>query len=417
MSNEKDVAVLRKLAEEYANIANADIQEERRDMWKSVNNLEKDARPVIEVQNFGFWSDFINQHFSDEKMECQDPFFKTKEKELRIKLWQDTHNDDAIREPWIGQGAIKEETPNGPWGINVKLIKSNESDGAYKEVHPIQDWSEIEQMIIPHHRIDEIKTKEAYDKINDAIGDILEVDLNRTPMMMHAASISDPLGHFRGIDNLMFDMYDNPEKLKEVLRFLRDGTLINQQEGEDAGDYSLTSCSSSPLAYLDGVKTPKPNQFGAKRSDLICFMQAQEYTMFSPEQHEEFMLEYQIPIMEKFKYITYGCCEDLTDKIDMLRQIKNLKFIGVNFSSNIAKSAEQIGDEYVISYRPSPAEMVCCGFDESKIRRIIGKDLQALKANNCKFHVFLKDVETLQDDMSRLGKWSDIVKSEIDKLW
>ena len=139
--------------------------------------------------------------------------------------------------------------------------------------------------------------------------------------------------------------------------------------------------------------------------------------MFSPEQHDEFMLQYQIPIMEKFKYVTYGCCEDLTDKIDMLRQIKNLRMIGVAPAANVAKCAEQIGDQYVISYRPNPAEMVCCGFDESKIRKIIGNALEIFKANNCIVHIYLKDIETLEGDWERLGKWSDIVRSEIDKVW
>ncbi len=91
--------------------------------------------------------------------------------------------------------------------------------------------------------------------------------------------------------------------------------------------------------------------------------------------------------------------------------------IGVTPAANVAKCAEQIGDQYIVSYRPNPAEMVCCGFDESKIRQIVGDALKIFKANNCNLHIYLKDVETLEDDWERLGKWSDIVRSEIDKVW
>ena len=418
MNKEKDISILRNLSEKYAEIACSDLQNKRRELWRKNNSLEKNAGPLIIIQNFGSWSEFMRHEFSDEKMECRDLFFKNHEKKLKILLWQNGHNDDTVEEPWINQGASHIFTPEGPWGLKVQHINPEESGGAFKEIHPIQDWSELDQMTIPHHKIDELKTKENYDKINNAVGDILEVNLDRSPLMMnHNGSISDPLGHFRGIENLMFDMYDNPEKLKQILEFLRDGTLINQQEGEEAGDFSLTACGDYSLAYFDDGKDPKANSFGAKRSDLLCFMQAQEYTMFSPEQHDEFMLQYQIPIMEKFKYVTYGCCEDLTDKINILRQIKNLRMIGVTPSANVAKCAEQIGDQYVISYRPNPAEMVCCGFDESKIRRIIGNALEIFKANNCIVHIYLKDIETLEGEWDRLGKWSDIVRSEIDKVW
>jgi hypothetical protein len=214
----------------------------------------------------------------------------------------------------------------------------------------------------------------------------------------------------------MYDIYDSPDKFKQGLTFLRDGILVNQQEAEDAGDFNLTSEWES-FNYFRDTQHPKANSSGAKRKDLFAFCQAQEYTMFSAEQHDEFMLQYQIPIMEKYKYIMYGCCEDLSEKIDMLRQVKNLRMIGVTPAANIARCAEQIGNQYVISYRPNPAEMVCCGFDESKIRRIIGDALKIFKANGCILHIYLKDAETLEGDWDRLGKWSNIVRDVVEKIW
>ena len=71
---------------------------------------------------------------------------------------------------------------------------------------------------------------------------------------------------------------------------------------------------------------------------------------------EEFLLRYQLPILEKFGLVSYGCCEDLTRKIDMLRRIPNLRRIGIAPAADVAKCAEQIGRDYVLSYRPSPTD-------------------------------------------------------------
>lgn len=93
----------------------------------------------------------------------------------------------------------------------------------------------------------------------------------------------------------------------------------------------------------------------------------------------KFMLQYQLPILDKFGLVAYGCCEDLTNKIGILRKLRNLRRIAVSPFANVARCAEQIGQDCVISYRPSPADMVSYGFDKYRIRSILRRDLQACK--------------------------------------
>jgi hypothetical protein len=126
---------------------------------------------------------------------------------------------------------------------------------------------------------------------------------------------------------------------------------------------------------------------------------------------DEFMLQYQIPIVEKFGLAAYGCCEDLTHKIDVLRQIPNLRRIAVSPFANVERCAEQIGTEYVLSYRPSPADMVSYGFDPDRIRRILRHDLTACKG--CHVDITLKDVETVQYDPERVRRWVEIARQVI----
>ena len=95
--------------------------------------------------------------------------------------------------------------------------------------------------------------------------------------------------------------------------------------------------------------------------------------------HGEFLLQYQLPILRQFGLAAYGCCEDLTRKIGMLRKIPNLRRIAVSPFADVARCAEQIGRDYVLSYRPSPSDMVGYGFNPERVRAILRRDLTACR--------------------------------------
>lgn len=168
------------------------------------------------------------------------------------------------------------------------------------------------------------------------------------------------------------------------------------------------------MTYCHELDPPAPNTHGTRRNQLWAYCAAQEFTLISPAQHDEFMLQYQKPIIEQCALSAYGCCEDLTEKIDMLRQIDNLRVIAVTPRANVRRNAEQIGRDYTISWRPNPTDMVCCGFNEDRIRTIIGEGLQA--ARDCHVHIHLKDIETVEGDPTRLARWVKIVRGIADTV-
>jgi hypothetical protein len=251
--------------------------------------------------------------------------------------------------------------------------------------------------------------------VEDAIGDLVPVNVDRGPAHgTWGADISTDLGHLRGIEHFMLDMMDNPEWLHCLLAFMRDGVLKDQDEAEAAGDFGLANHYNQAMAYAEELEDPAANVHGVKRSQLWIFMAAQEMTAVSPAMHDEFMLQYQMPIMEKYALVAYGCCEDLTHKIDMLRQVPNLRRIAVALSADVARCAEQIGTDYVLSYRPSPADMVSYGFDKDRIRKIVKRDLDICRG--CHVDITLKDVETMEGDSDRARKWVEVVREVIEDV-
>lgn len=50
----------------------------------------------------------------------------------------------------------------------------------------------------------------------------------------------------------------------------------------------------------------------------------------SPAMHEEFELEYMMPIFERFGAVYYGCCEPLHLKTEMIRKYPNVRKISMS---------------------------------------------------------------------------------------
>jgi len=405
--NQRDIRILRDLAKQYAEIAHKPIQEERRRLWAAHFSLKR-TRPLIMV-SYGLWNAWCREEFGGERMQCQDPFHRYHETVLRMAVFQDSIGDDTIIEPWFTQHACVRKEFGCNWGLKEARHDPGDAKGAWKFDPPIKDWRDAAKLRARRHEVDEEETERNVSRLHDAVGDILPIDVPRIPAYYSAWSdISTNITRLRGFEALMLDMYEHPEELHALLAFMRDGILANNQEAEDAGHYTLTAQTNQAMTYSEEFEWPKPNSGPRKRKDLWNFCAAQEFTLISPEFHYEFMLKYQAPVYEKYGLVHYGCCEDLTRKIDLLRQLKNLRSIGVGPTADVAKCAEQIGADYAISWRPNPTDQVSSKWDEDRVRRIMGEGLEACKGGYV--HIHLKDVETVCGDPTRLHRWARIVR-------
>lgn len=408
--NAEDRNIVRGLALKYAELANSPKEDRKRGMWRDKNSFML-PEPLIYIRAYA-WDEMPMS-----RLETSDAVCRELESFFKAELFRATFDDDYIFEPWYSVGRIYKPDGIG-WGIEAALHYAESIDegvkGSYKCDYPIKSLDDIEKMRVPRHLIDEAATAEKLARVRELIGDILTVDLVRGPYCRNwTADISCDLGKLRGMENFMLDMYENPEWLHKLLKFMSEGVMRNQDEAEAAGDIGLTSTYNQAMPYSRELKDPAPNTPGIKRKQIWCFTAAQEYALVSPEMHEEFLLRYQLPIMSKFGLVSYGCCEDLTNKISILRKIPNLRRIAVSPFADVKKCVEQIGTDYVISYRPSPSDMVSYGFSEDRIRKILKRDLEYLKGTY--FDITLKDVETVEHDPERIGKWVRLVREIIEE--
>jgi len=407
MSNDRDLTVLRELAKQYAEVCAKDVQDQRRDLWRRHNSLER-TRPLVYVRWLAAWAEA-----PESQLQCEDPFYQTHERFLRQMLFQDTLDDDYILEPWITQSATYVTPPDGLWGLAIKRIPSPEPGGSWMFDPPIKELDDAARMVTPKHAIDEEQTARNVARIQDAVGDILDVNVDRAPVYrVWNADLSTNLAYLRGLEQMMWDMMDHPEWLHRLMAFMRDGVLATHAQAEAAGDWHLADHQNQAMPYAKELADPQANGPSVTRDQLWVFFASQETTEVSPAMFDEFMLSYQKPIMEAFALSAYGCCEDLTHKIDCLRKVKNLRRIAIAPRADVRRCAEQIGEDYVLSWRPNPADMICCGFDPDLVRRIVTDAMEA--SRGCHVDITLKDVQTVQHRPDLLKQWVRVVRSVSD---
>jgi hypothetical protein len=397
-----DIAILRELAVQYMEICSDPVMDQRRVLWRSHNSLKR-TRPLIYVRAFA-WQEMLQS-----ELLCEDPLFRAYENDFRQSLFRYTFKDDFIFEPWVTVQAACQTPPEGVWGLASPRIHSDDVRGSFIWDAPIKNEQDIALLHTPHHVIDEGLTAQHVEKMTDAIGDIVTINVDRGPAYRTwEGDISTQLAYLRGLEQMMWDMMDRPAWLHQLLALMRDGILRTHEEAEAAGDWSLGAHQNQAMPYAEELPDPASNSGPVNRSQLWVFVASQETTAVGPRQFDEFMLQYQLPIMAPFGLVAYGCCEDLTRKIDVLRQIPNLRRIAVSPMANVAKCAQQIGLDYVLSYRPSPTDMVGYGFKPAKVREMLKRDLEA--CGDCHVDITLKDVETVQHDPDRIRQWVDIAR-------
>ena len=81
--------------------------------------------------------------------------------------------------------------------------------------------------------------------------------------------------------------------------------------------------------------------------------------------------------------------------------------------ADVARCAEQIGQDYVVSWRPNPSQMICCGFDRDLVHSVVTEAMEAAKG--CHVDITLKDVQTVQGRPQDLREWVQLVRSITDE--
>jgi hypothetical protein len=135
--------------------------------------------------------------------------------------------------------------------------------------------------------------------------------------------------------------------------------------------------------------------------------EAQELAQVSPDMHEAFALQYERRLLEPFGLNGYGCCEDLTDKLDLVLTIPNIRRISISPWADVERCGERLGADCIFSWKPHPSHLVG-HFDDEAIRSYITHCCEA----TCDgiVEMILKDTHTCEHHPERFTRWTDIAQ-------
>jgi len=195
-------------------------------------------------------------------------------------------------------------------------------------------------------------------------------------------------------------MADRPDLVQRLRSPLQKGVLTALEDVETTGMLTLTN--SGPMQCSDPPRDDARSG-NIKLNDVWSGSESQEFQEVSPAMWEEFLLSYQIPILSKFWLTSYGCCENLTRKIEGVLKIPNLRVFVCSAWTDLQKVVDAVGDRYTIMWREKASEIMFAD-DISSIRK---NQEEAMKiAQGCYVQIVLRELQTLNCNPQRLKDWA-----------
>lgn len=407
-----DTRILRELAKHRLEIALDSANLERRQAWLDLHSGGA-ARPMVLAEWGGIRE--ASPPFAPE-LRCGDGWAQGVERVLRQDIWVfETLQDDHAFDPFFSVNWAVSCEGYGVQPVEHRIDADHLTAKSWDP--PITDIDAQFHLLQPRtFSVDRDATLARKSRIEDVFGDILPVRIRGSfwwTMGMTIQAI-----RLIGLEGLMLAMYDDPDGLHRIMRFLCDDHLAFAQWLEAEGLLSLNNESdyvgSGSCGYtLDLPKQSLAPADAVTMADLWVLLESQETVGVGPVQFEEFIFPYQAEIAERFGLVYYGCCEPVHTRWDVVRRLPDLRSVSVAPLCDQSIMAEALGADYVFSRKPNPTLISTPRFDEALIREDLRTTLDVTAAHGCPVEIIMKDVHTLQNEPWRLARWVELAREEI----
>jgi hypothetical protein len=407
--NQRDRLILRELAKQVADLAARPVEEEKRELWYRHNALEP-TRPLVFCDPENGWNEIL----TPETLQCEGGLARAWEWHLRREVfWGAQMRDDKVIEPVFNVGHVYTETD---WGLRETRI-GGEGGGSWRWEAPLKTYDDMDKLRFPQITVDYEATQELLQLAQETFGDILQVRLKT--VWWWSFGMTQTLVYLRGLEQIMYDMVDCPDELHRLMAFLRDGHAARLDFLEKNGLLFLnndgTYVGSGGFGWTHEL--PQPDFNGHVRPvDMWGFAESQETVGISASMFEEFIFPYQLSLLERFGLNCYGCCEPLDSRWHVVEKFPRLRRVSMSPWVNVEVMAERLGNRYIFSWKPHPGVLATDTFDEEFVRQTLRQGLRALKRNDCRVEIIMKDCHTIRHDPQRVIRWVQIAKEEAEAI-
>ncbi|MBI4557826.1 MAG: hypothetical protein HY706_09595 [Candidatus Hydrogenedentes bacterium] len=401
-----DKTILRDLARRLAEIARLPVMEERRRLWRKHNSLERE-RPMVLIFPEGSWVELLPESV----LQCEDERARKMEWTLRHRIYWHEHipDDWVFEDHWIVNKQIK----NSGWGLEPRHRSSPQARGAWGFEPVVNGPSDLKKLRYPEIEYDEGATLQALAEAREVFDGILRVELRGIGhVSFHLMAIYSRL---RGLEQVMEDMCENPGMLHEAMAFLEAGHQRLIEQYVKLNLFSLnnddTYHSSGGVGYIETLPLPDCDPDRVRPCDVWASAEAQELAQVGPEMHDEFSLQYERRLLKHFGLNGYGCCEDLTLKLDQVFTIPHIRRISISPFADVDRCADKLGNRYIFSWKCHPSHLVG-GFDEDHVRRYLRHAVDVTRGGV--LEMILKDTHTCEHHPERFTQWARVAREVVE---
>jgi hypothetical protein len=381
-------------------------------LWQ-VHGALRGERPMVLIES---WVAY--QVLPDSKLQCQEEWARTIEDQLRFDIFQFDHvKDDHVVEARITCNWFVEVSDYGVAATQHYAHRVDDANVASRSWDPpIQDIDRDFDKLRPRtYSVDRERTHAWKAHLENVFQGILPVRIRGG--FWWSTGMTNVLIDLIGMENMMTLMCTNPDGIHRLMAFLRDDYLAYsdwlEREGLLSPNNENDYIGSGSMGYA-GAQLPTKTKLGApaRRKDLWVLSESQETVGVSPAMFEEFVFQYQMPIVENFGSCYYGCCEPLHLKWPVIKRFPNLRSLSISPWCDEEIMAQELGRNFLYSRKPNPAMISMSEFDEDTVRADLRHTLNVAKG--CNVELIMKDVHTLSGEPERVVRWVELAREAID---
>ena len=402
----KDKVILRELGEKYAAIAANPVNKTRIALWKRLNNIER-VKPPIYIYEIPWGEMNVNDELT---IRTQNQLCQSVEQVLRRTIYRWNHmQGDMVVEPVLYSPI---EMTNSGFGIeeDADIVKTDDSNDVVSRHFNIQitEESDAEKIKMPVITYDEKKSGEILEALSDIFKGIIRV--KKGGIKGFTFNAWDELVRWTGVQEALMDMVIRPAYIHVLMKRLTRAYLSRLDQYEALGlilqNNDNSYSTSGGLGYTESLPELNGNDKTIHTADCWGRSMSQIFAAVSPAMHDEFALNYEKEWLERFGITYYGCCEALHDKVGILKKVSNLKKISMSPWIDFNVAVNNIGRDYVFSFKPNPAFLAVDQWDPESVRKYLEEKLEITRP--CAVEIILKDISTVRYQPERLWEWARI---------
>lgn len=397
-------SLLVELANEALENWNSTEMERRRILWAEHFNCKKQSKIPVKCAIYDSHDLVWRQLLREDDIVHKQGLKRDLEIQLRIKLekFRRFHDDDVIL-PVLRLELDRGRAPDGLWGVPLSYDHSDFEGGAVRPVPPLKSEEDLKLLRMPE--VVPMDQGEARLRTLAAALTAGRLEISIRNDELHYGPYEWAV-RLRGAENLLFDAYDRPEWLHELMDRITTGMVAYHRSREKSG--MVDFLTDLPRVHVPYDKTE--SALAGRLAGQWAYVHAQSSASMGPAMYEEFVHPYNSRIAELFGRVYYHGCENLGRKASVIAQLPNLRYFHVSPWTRLSDIVPiTAGRNIVLEVHSHPTEVLFCQ-DTEQIRRGI-KRLKE-EAEGQVFDFKLCDVETISGAEGKLETWTEIAMEE-----